>query len=111
MSPRGGGTQQPVVPNTTGAPATITSAHLVTETPYTTKVTFCRVKGVIAPQTKFGMLLPIATYHGQYLQVGCSTLCGSVDLSPDPVAGITCGAVDNGELAIATDVRISIAGK
>jgi pimeloyl-ACP methyl ester carboxylesterase len=86
-----------------GAPATITSAHLVTETPYTTKVTFCQIKGVIAPQTKFGMLLPTTTYHGQYLQVGCSLLCGSVDLSPDPIAGITCGAVDNGELAIATD--------
>jgi Tannase and feruloyl esterase len=86
-----------------GAPAKVTSAKVVIRKPYATKVSFCDVQGVIAPQTKFGMLLPTATWHGQYLQEGCSTLCGNVGLSPDPDAGITCGAVDRGGLAIATD--------
>jgi feruloyl esterase len=66
-------------------------------------VSFCDVKGLLAPKTRFEIELPTATWHGQYVQEGCSALCGSVQLSSYPDAGITCPAVDNGELALATD--------
>src|SRR5262249_56737024 len=62
------------------------------------------VKGVLAPQTQLEMKLPVATWHGQYVQEGCEALCGSLQqLSDYPDAGLTCPAVRNGELALATD--------
>jgi hypothetical protein len=86
-----------------GAPGTVTSATVVTEVPYTTPVAYCDVKGVIAPQTRFELKLPVSTWHGQYLQEGCSALCGFVPLQDLPDAGLTCPAADNGELALAAD--------
>jgi pimeloyl-ACP methyl ester carboxylesterase len=90
-------------PGVPGAPGKVTSAKLVTETPYTTPVKFCDVQGVIAPQTKFGLLLPVSTWHGQYVQEGCSTLCGNVPLSDYPDTSLTCTAVHNGALAVGAD--------
>jgi feruloyl esterase len=83
--------------------ATVTSAELVTMSLGTKPVTFCDVEGVFAPNTTFGMLLPATTWHGQYVQEGCSGLCGVVQLSKVPQAGVTCAAADNGELAYAAD--------
>lgn len=82
---------------------TVTAAQTVNIRLTAKTVAFCDVKGVITPQTKFEMLLPVANWHGQYVQEGCSTLCGSVALSHYPEAGYNCTAVDNGEMALATD--------
>ena len=91
--------------NFTGVPGKVTSAAVVTDPPPAPQVPFCDVKGVFAPQTQFEMKLPVATWHGQYVQEGCEALCGTLQqLSSDiPDAGITCPAADNGELALATD--------
>jgi feruloyl esterase len=92
--------------NFTGVPdarGTVTSAAVVTVTLGTKKVNFCQADGVIAPQTKFELRLPVATWHGQYVQEGCSTLCGAVTLSSYPEAGFTCTAADDGQLALGTD--------
>jgi pimeloyl-ACP methyl ester carboxylesterase len=85
------------------APGKVTSAAVVTVTLGTRKVKFCHAEGVFAPQTRFGLQLPVATWHGQYVQEGCSTLCGAVTLSSYPEAGFTCTAVDDGQLALGTD--------
>lgn len=83
--------------------ATVTSAKLLTKNLGTKAVTFCNIKGVFAPHTTFGMLLPANTWHGQYVQEGCSGLCGFVQLSEYPQAGLTCPGVGNVELAYAAD--------
>jgi feruloyl esterase len=90
-------------PDVPGAPGKVTSAKLVIEKPYAKPVTFCEVQGVFAPQTKFGLLLPASTWHGQYVQEGCSAFCGSVPLSDYPDTALTCTAVHNGDLALAAD--------
>lgn len=92
--------------NVTGvpdAPGKVTSAAVVTVTLGPKKVKFCQVEGVFAPQTKFELQLPVATWHGQYVQEGCSTLCGAVTLSDYPEAGFTCTAAGDGQLALGTD--------
>lgn len=92
--------------NVTGvpdAPGQVTSAAVVTDPPPAPQVPFCDVKGVFAPQTQFEMKLPVATWHGQYVQEGCGGYCGTLMLSDIPVGGFTCAAADNGELALATD--------
>jgi hypothetical protein len=81
----------------------VTSAKQVPVKPVAQPVIFCEVAGVIAPQTHFAMMLPVATWHGQYVQEGCSAFCGSVQLSDYPDTAYTCTAAQNGELAIATD--------
>jgi feruloyl esterase len=85
------------------APGKITSAALVTDTLLGVPVSFCDVKGVFAPHTQFEIKLPVATWHGQYVQEGCVALCGSYQLFDPPLAGFTCAAADTGELALATD--------
>lgn len=88
-----------------GAPGTVTSAAVVSDTLPTGPVSFCDVNGVFAPQTTFELKLPVATWHGQYVQEGCEALCGSIQRSTldYPGAGFTCTATQNGELALATD--------
>ncbi len=86
------------------APGRITSTAVVTAKLTSGPVSFCDVKGVIAPRTRFEIKLPVATWHGQYVQQGCESLCGTLmQLSVPPVAGETCPAVTNGQLALATD--------
>jgi feruloyl esterase len=86
------------------APGTVISAAVVSDTLPAGPVSFCDVKGVFAPQTHFEIKLPASTWHGQYVQEGCEALCGSLkQLSDYPDAGLTCPAVGNGELALATD--------
>jgi feruloyl esterase len=58
---------------------------------------------VIAPQTKFGLLLPVSTWHGQYVQEGCSALCGNVPLADYADNSYTCTAAHNGNLAYGAD--------
>jgi feruloyl esterase len=85
------------------APGKVTSSAVVSDPLPAGPVSFCDVSGVFAPQTHFEMKLPVATWHGQYVQEGCEALCGSVGLSDTPDAGVTCAATQNGELALAAD--------
>jgi Tannase and feruloyl esterase len=85
------------------APGKVTSSAVVSDPLSAGPVSFCDVSGVFAPQTHFEMKLPVATWHGQYVQEGCEALCGSVGLLDTPDAGVTCAATQNGELALATD--------
>ncbi|HEY2665721.1 MAG TPA: hypothetical protein VGK51_02665, partial [Actinomycetota bacterium] len=74
------------------APGRVTSSALVTDTLGPQSVAFCDVKGVFAPQTHFEIKLPAATWHGQYVQEGCTAFCGSVQaaFSDFPLTGFTC---------------------
>ncbi|MDJ0340354.1 tannase/feruloyl esterase family alpha/beta hydrolase [Streptomyces sp. H10-C2] len=69
-------------------------------------IAYCDVKGYIAPQTQFDLKLPVATWRGQYVQVGCGGYCGAVptaDANIAPQLSSGCAPVNNGELAIASD--------
>lgn len=85
------------------APGKVTSAKVVSDLVYGKQVSYCSVTGFFAPHTHFALKLPTATWHGQYVQEGCEIFCGQVPLSDYPDAGLTCAAVDNGELALAAD--------
>ena len=85
------------------APGKVTSAVVVRGTPPAKPVLFCDVNGIFAPKTHFEIKLPVATWHGQYLQEGCETLCGAIPALGLPVAGLTCTAFDNGQIALAAD--------
>jgi len=88
-----------------GASAVLASARIVKVKVWATKVAFCDVTGVIAPQTRFEIQLPTSTWHGQYLQDGCAVYCGSIPLDEGemPIAGLTCVAAQNGEFVLAAD--------
>jgi len=56
-------------------------------TPITTKIeraqdlpAYCRVIGIIAPQIKFELRLPVVAWNGKYLQQGCGGMCGIVNM-------------------------------
>lgn len=61
----------------------------------------CDVKGTIAPQTQFEVLLPTATYQGRYLQTGCGGYCGNVSISAPQSYG--CAPLTDGAFVLATD--------
>src|SRR5580658_7863724 len=86
-----------------GTSGKVSSARLVTDKPWAKNVRFCQIGGVITPRIEFGLLLPVSTWHGQYVQEGCSALCGSVPQLDFPDTAITCTAVHNGNLALAAD--------
>jgi feruloyl esterase len=78
----------------------------VTEAAPTTGIghDYCHVRGTIAPQTTFELLLPAHGWQGQYVQEGCGGLCGRVELVNPPAAGNQCAAATDGRLALgATD--------
>jgi len=69
---------------------------------------YCAVTGYISPQTRFEVLLPTATWTGDYLQQGCGGFCGHVDLSladPSRTSGYQAPfpPLGNGELVVAAD--------
>lgn len=86
-----------------GAPATITAAQTIAAAanPLGDWAT-CQITGIIAPQTQFTMDLPLATYTGRYLQLGCGGNCGSDVLTP-PAAAYNCVPATEGQFAEATD--------
>jgi feruloyl esterase len=59
---------------------------------------YCDVKG-----THFEVRLPVTGWHGQYLQLGCTSLCGVIpSLDQVPAVGFdTCAPVVNGEMVVA----------
>jgi feruloyl esterase len=80
--------------------ATVTSAATVTNSLVNE---YCEVKGVIRPQTHFTVELPTSGWTGEYVQQGCSGLCGSVPDLTMPLFGFKCVAAQNGKLVMAAD--------
>ena len=84
------------------APSRILTATAVT----TAGPAYCDVNGYIAPQTQFEIKLPLSTWHGQYVQIGCGGFCGDVPTAhatPTPQLSTGCAPVTNGELVLASD--------
>ncbi|MCE7003539.1 tannase/feruloyl esterase family alpha/beta hydrolase [Kibdelosporangium philippinense] len=52
----------------------VTAAVPVAQTP--TEPGYCDVEGYVEPAVEFHLKLPLTTYTGRYLQVGCGGLCG-----------------------------------
>jgi len=61
----------------------------------------CDVHGTIAPQIQFELLLPTATWQGEYLQDGCGGYCGNLGIATPAAAG--CAPLTDGAFAIASD--------
>ncbi|MEU6196653.1 tannase/feruloyl esterase family alpha/beta hydrolase [Streptomyces sp. NPDC047061] len=62
----------------------------------------CEVKGLIAPQIQFDLRLPMTTWQGSYLQVGCGGNCGVVSSGSAPAA-TGCVPLTDGAFAVASD--------
>jgi feruloyl esterase len=60
----------------------------------------CEVAGVVEPQVKFRLRLPIEGWNGRYLQTGCGGLCGRITDEVHQVHG--CAPFENVAFAIAT---------
>ncbi|HEU5331157.1 MAG TPA: tannase/feruloyl esterase family alpha/beta hydrolase [Actinocrinis sp.] len=82
-------------------------SRILTAAPVTTAgPAYCDVNGYIAPQTQFEIKLPLSTWHGQYVQIGCGGFCGDVPTAhatPAPQLANGCAPVTNGELVLASD--------
>jgi feruloyl esterase len=61
---------------------------------------YCKVEGVIAPDVRFEVRLPLAGWTQRYLQTGCGGLCGSLDIRVDKSTG--CVPAESGELVLAS---------
>ncbi|MEU8614476.1 tannase/feruloyl esterase family alpha/beta hydrolase [Actinoplanes sp. NPDC048791] len=62
---------------------------------------FCAVHGSFTPGTTFTIKMPTSGWTGQYVQQGCSGLCGSVPELDVPPLGYSCTAALAGKLALA----------
>ncbi|MFT4184028.1 MAG: tannase/feruloyl esterase family alpha/beta hydrolase [Rhizobium sp.] len=62
--------------------------------------TMCAVEGVLAPTITFKVELPVATWTGRYLQIGCGGLCGRVSLEAGAADG--CVVLNNTGFAVAS---------
>ncbi|AGZ43187.1 tannase/feruloyl esterase family alpha/beta hydrolase [Actinoplanes friuliensis] len=62
---------------------------------------FCQVEGHFSPGTSFTIKLPPSGWTGQYVQHGCSGLCGEVPALDVPVGGFQCEDAINGKLVLA----------
>lgn len=66
-------------------------------------ISVCSVKGKLAPEIQFQVLLPMKTWTGRYLQVGCGGLCGQITLRSGASNG--CKILnDGGFVMAATDM-------
>jgi Tannase and feruloyl esterase len=79
--------------------ATITSATTMTVNGWTA----CEVHGRLASGTHYEILLPVASWHGDYVQEGCGGYCGSITISPQPEAASGCVPATDGALVVASD--------
>jgi feruloyl esterase len=61
---------------------------------------YCKVEGVIDPQIRFEVRLPVNGWTQRYLQLGCGGLCGSLDIRVEHARG--CVPVDRGEIVLAS---------
>jgi len=73
---------------------------------------YCDVTGIISPQTHFDVVLPTATWRGDYLQQGCGGFCGLnagsqsvnlVDPSRTSLNQASWAPLLNGELVVGAD--------
>ncbi|MBV9193123.1 MAG: tannase/feruloyl esterase family alpha/beta hydrolase, partial [Solirubrobacterales bacterium] len=73
---------------------------------------YCDVTGIISPQTHFDVVLPTATWQGDYLQQGCGGFCGLnagsqsvnlVDPSRTSLNQASWAPLLNGELVVGAD--------
>ena len=79
----------------TDRPAHIDSARLAR----VDSADVCEVKGSIEPKILFAVRLPLATWTGRLLQIGCGGLCGHM---PDEFAQTNgCKPLERGEFAVA----------
>ncbi|MFD0288633.1 tannase/feruloyl esterase family alpha/beta hydrolase [Streptomyces lutosisoli] len=86
-----------------GAPTQIASATVLAAADNTLgSWAACEVKGLIAPQIQFDLRLPMTTWQGSYLQVGCGGNCGVVTTGSAPAA-TGCTPLTSGAFAVATD--------
>ena len=59
----------------------------------------CEVMGTIEPKILFAVRLPLSTWTGRFLEIGCGGLCGHM---PDEFAQTYgCAPLENGEFAVA----------
>ena len=65
-----------------GAPASVVSTAVVG----TGDAAYCRVVGEIGAATKFEARLPVETWSGRYLQLGCGGTCGQIRFGVSPTA-------------------------
>jgi feruloyl esterase len=85
------------------APSVVVAAAPTTDTVAGTPRTYCAVWGYIAPQTYFGIKLPVSGWLGDYVQEGCGGFCGATNLNDVPATSSGCPIVNNGQAAVATD--------
>ncbi|MFI2207412.1 tannase/feruloyl esterase family alpha/beta hydrolase [Streptomyces sp. NPDC020192] len=64
---------------------------------------YCQVQGVLEPATKFTVKLPVSGWTGEYVQQGCSGLCGAVPDLRFPLFGFSCPAAKDKTLVVAGD--------
>jgi feruloyl esterase len=78
-------------------PAVVGSANVVT-TPQGWQA--CDVRGTVAPQIQFQVLLPTRTWRQRYLQTGCGGFCGTLDINTRAAAG--CVPLTRGDFVMAS---------
>jgi feruloyl esterase len=81
-----------------GAPAVIGTASVVTA-PQGWEA--CDVKGTVAPQIQFEVLLPTKTWRQRYLQTGCGGFCGSLSINAQAATG--CVPLTRGDFVMASN--------
>ncbi|WP_067503223.1 tannase/feruloyl esterase family alpha/beta hydrolase [Actinoplanes sp. TFC3] len=64
---------------------------------------YCEVQGTLRPATHFTIKLPVRGWTGQYVQQGCSGLCGAVPDLAYPLFGFDCAAAMARTLVVAAD--------
>ncbi|WYW16325.1 tannase/feruloyl esterase family alpha/beta hydrolase [Amycolatopsis coloradensis] len=79
-----------------GAVTHVTAATVVPAT--ATEPENCDVRGYVEPAVRFQLRLPITTYAGRYVQVGCGGFCGGVTAPPFT----DCGLPHGGDVAVAS---------
>ncbi len=81
-----------------GAPTELTSATTTT----INGGTYCAVSGYISPQEQFTIDMPVSTWQGDYLQLGCGGFCGGLPPA-SPLAAAGCTQVAGNEFVMAAD--------
>ncbi len=90
---------------TLDAPTQVAVAAVVEATART--VAYCQVQGYVQPQVGFELQLPLTSWNGKFIEVGCGGWCGSVETigCEAPVRrGYACIAADMGHKGTPLDV-------
>jgi feruloyl esterase len=70
---------------------------------------YCEVSGYVAPSTGFRLRLPLSTWNGKFLELGCGGACGSTDNildCADPLRrGYACIVSDGGHKSSWLDMK------